>query len=518
MKDRNRVLFIHPPVVRPSEPPPGVARLAGALKRAGVDCEVVDANIEGLLYLLRRPVDINDTWTRRAVSHMEQNLTAMRSPAPYGDIDRYSQVVSELNRVLAQQGKATGFQIQLANYQDPKRSPLNSRDLIAAFESPEDTPFFPYFEKRLSELMANKRFDITGISVNFLTQALCAFAIIGMIRRLDPAARIFLGGGLITSWMKRADWKNPFSGIVDELVCGPGEDVLLSALDLSGTGDPAVPDFTPFPTRFYLSPGLIVPFAAATGCYWRRCAFCPEQAEKNPYRPIPFKAVISQLQGLVRDYRPSLLHLTDNAISPALLTALTKSPGAPWYGFTRVTGALADPDFCRALKRSGCVLLQIGLESGSQKVLDAFGKGIEASMAEKALQHLIQAGIATYVYLLFGTPWETEADADKTLRFTVKLSASISFLNLAVFNLPAHGPEVGDLITEAIDEGDLFLYQRFEHRSGWTRRKVRQFLDKKFRRHPAIGPILRRDPMVFTSNHAPFLNYKRTSPVLLQRL
>jgi hypothetical protein len=33
---------------------------------------------------------------------------------------------------------------------------------------------------------------------------------------------------------------------------------------------------------------------------------------------------------------------------------------------------------------------------------------------------------------------------------------------------------------------------------------IRQFLDKEFRRHPAIAPILRRDPPVFTSNHAPF--------------
>ncbi len=33
---------------------------------------------------------------------------------------------------------------------------------------------------------------------------------------------------------------------------------------------------------------------------------------------------------------------------------------------------------------------------------------------------------------------------------------------------------------------------------------VRQFLDKEFKRHPAIAPILRRDPPIFTSNPAPF--------------
>lgn len=505
--DCGRVLLIHPPVVRPCEPPPGLARLAGAVKRAGGECEVLDANIEGLLYLLHGPVDIQDTWTARAVSHLRRNLDAMRSPATYTGVDRYAQAVSELNRVLTQQATAGGAQVQLANYQDPKRSPVNSRDLRAAFESVEENPFFPYFEKRLTELMEKGRFCIAGISVNFLTQALCAFAMIGVLKRITPRIRIMLGGGLITSWMKRPDWKNPFSGIVDELVCGPGEQALLSALALTGTPDLAVPDFSFFPIRQYLSPGLVLPFAASTGCYWRRCAFCPEQAEKNPYRPISSKQVVSQVQKLVWEYRPSLLHLTDNAISPALLKALTVNPpGAPWYGFVRVTGSLSDPDFCRALKTSGCAMLQIGLESGSQQVLDAFGKGIALRMAEKSLHCLNAAGIATYVYLLFGTPWETGADAQETLRFTVKQSDSISFLNLAIFNLPAYGPEAGDLITDAIDEGDLFLYQRFEHRSGWARPNVRQFLDKTFRRHPAIAPILRRDPPVFTSNHAPFFN------------
>jgi hypothetical protein len=29
-------------------------------------------------------------------------------------------------------------------------------------------------------------------------------------------------------------------------------------------------------------------------------------------------------------------------------------------------------------------------------------------------------------------------------------------------------------------------------------------MDKEFRKHPAIAPILRREPPLFTSNHAPF--------------
>ena len=149
-------------------------------------------------------------------------------------------------------------------------------------------------------------------------------------------------------------------------------------------------------------------------------------------------------------------------------------------------------------------MLQIGLESGSQKVLDAFGKGVELSLAEKVLAAMKEAGIASYTYLLFGTPWEREEDARLTLDFTVAHAEEISCLNLAVFNLPACSEESETLETHSFYGGDLSLYRDFQHPDGWNRKQVRQFLDKEFTRHPAIARILRNDPPVFTSSHAPF--------------
>ncbi len=75
------VLLIHPPVSKPCEPPPGLARLAGALAAAGITCRVWDASLEGLLYLLRLPLPAQDTWTRRAIKNRQANLAALRSPA-----------------------------------------------------------------------------------------------------------------------------------------------------------------------------------------------------------------------------------------------------------------------------------------------------------------------------------------------------------------------------------------------------------------------------------------------------
>jgi radical SAM superfamily enzyme YgiQ (UPF0313 family) len=149
-------------------------------------------------------------------------------------------------------------------------------------------------------------------------------------------------------------------------------------------------------------------------------------------------------------------------------------------------------------------MLQIGVESGDQNVLDSMRKGFDLEMSSAVLKTLKKAGIATYVYLLFGTPSETIHEARKTLNLTIKHSDQIEYLNLAIFNLPAHGPEAKELDTGDFYEGDLSLYRSFFHPRGWNRNAVRQFLNKEFKRHPAVAAILRKIPLLFTSNHAPF--------------
>ena len=208
---------------------------------------------------------------------------------------------------------------------------------------------------------------------------------------------------------------------------------------------------------------------ASRGCYWRRCAFCPERAEGRTYQPRAPEQVVADLKGLGARYRPGLIHLVDNALSPALLGSLAaRPPGFPWYGFARVTARLADPDFCRDLKRSGCVMIKLGLESGDAGVLERMGKGIGPDQAAAVLRALNRAGIATYVYLLFGTPWEDEAAAARTLEFTAAHAGAIDFINLAVFNLPAHSPEAAGLTTRSFYPGDLNLYSDFVHPAGWS--------------------------------------------------
>ncbi len=503
---RSKIILIHPPVVKLSEPPAGIAKLAGCLKTNGVNHRVIDANLEGVLFLLKNAAgskDATDRWTMRACKNLGRNLAALQDSSTYNNTSRYSRAVMDVNRLLNNAGKPYSIDLSLADYHDDNLTPVKSSDLICAAEKYRDNPFYPYFETRLTAALEEEP-EFIGFSLNYLSQALCTFAMIGFIKRINPRQKIILGGSLTTSWVKLGARRDIFNGLVDEMVADAGEKKLLQLLGINADRINYPPDYKEFSSNLYLAPGVILPYSSSRGCYWHNCAFCPEKAEENPYLPLPVSQALEELQILTLQMNPALIHILDNAISPALLKALAQEPSIPWYGFTRITKHLTDDDFCLSLKRSGCTMLKLGIESGDQEVLDRLTKGINLPTASAVLKSLKRAGIATYVYFLFGTPPENEESAKKTLDFVIEHHEFIDFLNLAIFNLPAGSSEAQSLETGDFYEGDLSLYKSFRHPSGWHRPIVRNFLEKTFKKHPAVAPIVQCMPEFFTSNHAPF--------------
>ncbi len=479
--------------------------LSGALTAHNVAHTLLDANLEGMLGLLNKSFTPADTWTRRACRNLSRNLGSLHSCQTYQDIDTYKRVVLDINRLLTMAG-GDGVRISLADYIDTGLSPVKSQDLLYAAEHPAENPFYAYFRKRLPAIIRRDKTTVAGLSLNYLSQALTTFAMIGFLKQEFPDVTIILGGSLVTSWMSANHREGLFHGLVDHCVAGPGEYQLLALLHKKPDLEMHLtPFYDSLPIKDYLAPGLILPYRSSIGCYWGKCSFCPETAAGTAYVPIPPTRAAIDLRNLVAQMRPALIHIVDSAVSPALMQAISaQPPGAAWYGFARITPHLADPAFCMALKRSGCVMLKLGLESGDQGVLRALHKGIDLATAAAALRNLRDAGIAAYVYLLFGTPAEARIEAQHTLDFVADHAKEIRFMNIAIFNLPVNSPVAACLETAGFYEGDLSLYTDFRHPHGWSRRSIREFLDTEFRRHPAIRPILKNHPPLFTSNHAPF--------------
>jgi len=69
----------------------------------------------------------------------------------------------------------------------------------------------------------------------------------------------------------------------------------------------------------------------------------------------------------------------------------------------------------RALRRAGCDEAWMGVESGSQKILDAMDKGTHTEQFSIARENLRREGIRACFFLQFGYPGETWEDIQKTV-------------------------------------------------------------------------------------------------------
>jgi hypothetical protein len=117
--------------------------------------------------------------------------------------------------------------------------------------------------------------------------------------------------------------------------------------------------------------------------------------------------------------KPSLIHLLDNAVSPALMASLADGPaGAPWYGFARIGKELLDIEFCRALKRSGCRMLKLGLESGDPDIINVKARSVSRA-AKRGAQSESQAEITHRKTRLEENPPRLPARADNTTNLAI---------------------------------------------------------------------------------------------------
>lgn len=98
-----------------------------------------------------------------------------------------------------------------------------------------------------------------------------------------------------------------------------------------------------------------------------------------------------------------------------------------------------DKEMLIKLKEAGCRTIAFGIESGSQKMLDAMKKGITVDQIKKAISLTKRIGIETLGYFIVGYPGETE----ETLKDTIKLIKECDFDDVSPFFFtPLPGSEV----------------------------------------------------------------------------
>jgi len=173
-----------------------------------------------------------------------------------------------------------------------------------------------------------------------------------------------------------------------------------------------------------------IPFLTSKGCPFH-CAYCySDRFYRNQWRAKSPSKVISELKEMQCLWNPLKIFLLDDnffvdlnrveAIAQGILTSALRPE--IFNVNCRVDTLLSmDISLLKALKEAGMVQLFVGVESGSEKMLQSIRKGFTPAMILEANQKLRRAAIEPVYSFMAGFPGETISDVRDTLRLMVRL-------------------------------------------------------------------------------------------------
>ncbi|HIC85268.1 MAG TPA: radical SAM protein, partial [Desulfobacterales bacterium] len=307
----------------------------------------------------------------------------------------------------------------------------------------------------ISRLLAQRPLAVC-ISSNFILMNEI-MEIARQIKSISPEVHVIAGGMLVKKVLNSGKdlpddaiaYYSSFNGVVDAFVIeSHGEKTLVQLLaklyqekeidsvpnlalfDQSGQifftprqveeihMDETAIDWSEIP-RQYL--GAVLPVNTSRGCFYR-CKFCTYHwlFPKVNYKSIHvLREELRSIEdlGFVRHVRFTDDNFTANRqrLQKVLKMIMEEGFTFTWSCFARA-GAL-DPDLVALMKKAGCEFVDMGLESGSQKMLDLMDKKLKLADAFEAIRHLNENGIWSRGSFIVGYPGETMDTFSQTIDF-----------------------------------------------------------------------------------------------------
>lgn len=369
---------------------------------------------------------------------------------------------------------------------------------------PENPAFFPEFARRIAAMQP--------LAVCFGSLYPDLYPVRDIVKMLDAGGRSFpvvIGGQMVSPTpefavrVTGADYGVIGEGeiILHELVAAlrrgeePSEVKGLAVrtgdtVHLTGQGEyiqdladlPPIP-YDLFPAEKWLDIGRF--YARAPQPHWRyndrvisihggrgcpyTCNFC-YHANKARYRQVP--AMMAEAEEMMQQYDANLLYFGDDLVlaSPKrareLTEAITRLSRPVEYSVSCRFDILSriDDDLLQEMKRTGCRIMGLGIESGSQRILDVMHKRITVEQIRDGLGRLKDVGILPTVSIMVGQLSETAEDVEKSKVLMLDAVRQNKYVQFAfTITTPFPGTELYDLAlkTGNLKDNDDF-FRRFD--------------------------------------------------------
>ena len=316
--------------------------------------------------------------------------------------------------------------------------------------------FYDIFVESYAPKLFNSSFQLIGASLTGIGQVVPTLSILNQIKKLLPESRIVLGGPLLPYLDESGVLESEVLSFIDYYVIGEGEIPLLelslgkkpkdrriASFDSASTSLKNIigahPIFKLHPMQKYFSNLFVIPYVTTRECYWNKCKFCSLSSTPTYILPKNAKEIVDDIVVLYKTYNTPYFMFNDVSLPIQTFRSLSselkrRKVKIFWSALLRFDERLTFNDFFNAYS-SGCRLIQFGIESGSQRLLDEMEKGTCIENTEKILHWCKKIGIFTNCFLFVNFPTETRGDIDLTIEFLKRNSELIGNLTVGPFRL-----------------------------------------------------------------------------------
>ena len=163
------------------------------------------------------------------------------------------------------------------------------------------------------------------------------------------------------------------------------------------------------------------------GCPYT-CDFCVAPIHQgHKFRERSAKALVDEIERTHRELGVDFFYLWGDTVTLNVKTfsafcdeLIARNLPIQWFGNARADN-LTDPAFVHRLKRSGCWMLALGIESESDDVRKDMVKRLERQKIQIAFRNMREAGIRSFAFFIFGYPGETRASMEQTIDYAIEL-------------------------------------------------------------------------------------------------
>jgi len=157
-------------------------------------------------------------------------------------------------------------------------------------------------------------------------------------------------------------------------------------------------------------------------CWWHKCSFCAWTVLYPNFRARSPQSLVEEIGTLIEKY--GVKEVFDDTGTFPVGNWIKKFCGALieegynkeiYFSCNMRFGALSFEEY-KLMKKAGFRMLLFGLESAIQKTLDRINKRLTVEQIIESCSKAKKAGLEPHITIMFGYPWETREEAEKTLK------------------------------------------------------------------------------------------------------